>query len=120
MKNLVRAGALGLLLATACAAPAAIAQAAPAAADAVARPATLNLSAYGETRIAPDLATINLGVNTEAPTAAAALQANATQMTKVIAALRKAGIADKDIQTSGLNLSAQYDYVQNQPPKLRG
>jgi uncharacterized protein YggE len=120
MKNLVRAGAFGLLLATACAAPAAFAQAAPGAADAVVRPATLNLSAYGETRIAPDLATINLGVNTEAPTAAAALQANATQMTKVIAALRKAGIADKDIQTSGLNLSAQYDYVQNEPPKLRG
>jgi hypothetical protein len=70
--------------------------------------------------VAPDIATINLGVNTEAPTAAAALQANAAQMTKVIAALRKAGVADKDIQTSGLNLNAQYDYVQNEPPKLRG
>lgn len=120
MKTLARAGAIGLLLATACAAPAALAQTAPAAADTLVRVSTLNLSAYGETHVAPDMATINLGVNTEAPTAAAALQANATQMTKVIAALRKAGIADKDIQTSGLNLNAQYDYVQNEPPKLRG
>jgi hypothetical protein len=120
MKTLARAAAISLLLATACAAPAALAQGAPAVADPAARPGTLNLSAYGETRIAPDMATINLGVNTEAPTAAAALQANATQMTRVIAALRKAGVADRDIQTSGLNLNAQYDYVQNEPPKLRG
>jgi uncharacterized protein YggE len=120
MKTLARAAAIGLLLATACAAPAALAQTAPAAADALSRVSTLNLSAYGETHVAPDMATINLGVNTDAPTAAAALQANATQMTKVIAALRKAGVADRDIQTSGLNLNAQYDYVQNEPPKLRG
>ena len=120
MKTLVRAGALGLSLACAAAAPAALAQSAPAAQDVASRPAVLNLSAYGEVQAAPDMATINLGVNTEAPTAAAALQANAAQMTKVIAALKKAGIADKDIQTSNLNLNAQYDYVQNEPPKLRG
>ncbi|HEX5378781.1 MAG TPA: SIMPL domain-containing protein [Phenylobacterium sp.] len=120
MITLVRAGAIGLLLATAGAAPAALAQAAPAVADSPVRASILNLSAQGEVRLAPDMATINLGVVTEAPTAAGALQANAAQMTRVIAALRKAGIADKDIQTSGLNLGAQYDYVQNEPPKLRG
>ena len=119
MKTFVRAGALALLLATA-AVPAAFAQAAPATADSLFHATTLSLSAYGETRVAPDMATINLGVVTEAPTAAAALQANAAQMTKVTAALKRAGIAEKDIQTSGLNLSAQYDYVQNEPPKLRG
>ena len=120
MKTLVRAGALSLLLATTVAAPAALAQAAPPAADSMFRATTLNLSAYGETRVAPDMATINLGVNTEAPTAAAAMAANATQMNKIFAALRRAGIADKDIQTSGLNLNAQYDYVENNPPRLRG
>jgi uncharacterized protein YggE len=41
-------------------------------------------------------------------------------MTRVAVALRRAGIAERDIQTSGLNLQAQYDYVQNEPPKLRG
>ncbi len=120
MKTFVRAGALSLLLATTIAAPAALAQAAPPAADTMFRATTLNLSAYGETRVAPDMATINLGVNTEAPTASAAMAANATQMNKIFAALRRAGIADKDIQTSGLNLNAQYDYVENNPPRLRG
>lgn len=120
MKTIVRAGALSLLLATTVAAPAALAQAAPPAADSMFRATTLNLSAYGETRVAPDMATINLGVNTEAPTASAAMAANTTQMNKIFAALRRAGIADKDIQTSGLNLNAQYDYVENNPPRLRG
>lgn len=119
MKTLVRAGALALMLATA-AAPAAFAQSARSTADSMFQTTTLNLSAHGETRVAPDKATISLGVVTEAPTAAGALSANSEQMNSVIAALRKAGIADKDIQTSGLNLSPQYDYVQNEPPRLRG
>ena len=80
----------------------------------------LNLSAYGEVKVAPDQATINFGVVTEAPTAQAAMAQNAQQMTRVVAALRRAGINERDIQTSGLNLSAQYDYQQNMPPKLRG
>lgn len=120
MKTLVRAGALGLLLATATAAPAVLAQTPPPSADSMFQATTLNLSAYGEVRVAPDKATINIAVQNEAPTAAAALSANAVKMNEVMAALKKAGIADKDIQTSGLNLNAQYDYVQNEPPKLRG
>jgi len=88
--------------------------------DAAFRASTFNLSAYGETRIAPDMATISLGVQTDAPTAAEALKANSTRMTQVIAALRKAGVAERDIQTSGLNLNPQYIYEQNQPPKLNG
>lgn len=120
MKTIIRAGAMALLLASA-AAPAAFAQTARATtADSMFQTTTLNLSAFGETRVAPDKATINLGVVSEAPTAAAALSANSQEMNKVIAALRGAGIAEKDIQTSGLNLSAQYDYVQNEPPRLRG
>ncbi len=120
MKTFVRAGALALLLATAAVAPAAVAQTPPAGAASMFNATTLNLTAYGETRVAPDKATINLGVVTEAPTAAGALSANGERMNSVIAALRKAGIAEKDIQTSGLNLSPQYDYVQNEPPRLRG
>jgi uncharacterized protein YggE len=81
---------------------------------------SLNLSAYGEVKAAPDMATITFGVQTEAVTAQEAMRDNAAQMTRVVAALRRAGVAERDIQTSGLNLSAQYDYVQNEPPKLRG
>lgn len=120
MKTLMRAAALGLLLTTTAAAPAALAQAAPAAADTMFRATTLNLSAYGETKIAPDMASINLGVMTEGKTAAEAMQANATRMSAVMASLRKAGIADRDIQTSNLNLNPQYKYQENQPPLLIG
>lgn len=115
--TLVKAGALSLAL-TCAAAPAAMAQSA--AADAMFRATTFNLSARGEATAAPDMATINMGVTTTAATAAAAMQANSAEMNKVMAALKKAGIAAKDIQTSGLNLNAQYAYEQNQPPKLTG
>lgn len=59
---------------------------------------------------APDVATVGTGVQTTAPTAQQAMQENAVKTEKLIAALAKAGIAKKDIQTSGINLSAQYDY----------
>ncbi|MBL0946878.1 SIMPL domain-containing protein [Brevundimonas sp.] len=83
-------------------------------------PPYLSLAAYGEVKVAPDMATINFGVMTEAATAEAAMRQNAQYMERVMAALRRAGIAERDIQTSGLNLSAQYDYLPNQPPRLRG
>jgi hypothetical protein len=120
MKTLIRAASLGLALAAGAAAPAAFAQAAPPAADSMFRATTLNLSAYGETKITPDMASITLGVMTEGRTAAEALSANATRMNAVMAALKKGGIAEKDIQTSGLNLNPQYRYVQNEAPQLTG
>jgi hypothetical protein len=119
MKTFLRAGALGLVLAAG-AAPMALAQAAPPAADTMFRATTLNLAADGEIKAAPDMATISLGVMTEAKTAAAAMASNAQRMSQVMAALQKAGIAAKDIQTSGLNLNAQYQYEQNMPPRLTG
>lgn len=119
MKTFLRAGALAVVLASA-AAPMALAQSAPPAAESMFRATTFNLSAYGETRVAPDMANITLGVMTEAPTAAGAMQANATQMNRVVESLRRAGIAAKDIQTSSLNLNPQYHYQENQPPRLTG
>ena len=71
---------------------------------------TLNVTESVEA--APDIATVGTGVQTRAQTAQAAMQQNAAQTEKLIAALAKAGIAKKDIQTSGINLSAQYDYNQ--------
>lgn len=119
MKTLMRSLALSVALA-ATAAPAALAQAPAPAADTMFRATTLNLAAHGETRVAPDMATITLGVMTEGKTAAEAMAANAQRMASVMASLRKAGIADKDIQTSNLNLNPQYRYQENQPPQLIG
>ncbi len=81
---------------------------------------TLSLSAYGETNAAPDKATITLGVQVKAPTAGEAMHEDAARMTQVVAALKKAGIEPKDIQTSNLSLNAAYDYAPNQAPKLVG
>jgi uncharacterized protein YggE len=121
MKTLMRAGLAALALTAAGAAPQALAQQpAASAADTMFRATTFNLAAYGETRIAPDIASINLGVQTDGKTAAEALGANAARMSAVMASLRKAGIADRDIQTSNLNLNPQYRYVENQPPVLIG
>jgi len=121
MKTVLRAASLSLLVAIAGAAAPALAEAsAPSPADSAFHATTLNLAAYGETKIAPDMATINLGVTTEAKTAAEAMTANSRQMNQMLAALAKAGIAAKDIQTSNLNLGAQYAYEQNQPPRLTG
>jgi uncharacterized protein YggE len=117
MKTLFRAAALSALI---LAGSAAAASAQTVSNDAAFRATTLNLSAYGETRVAPDLATISLGVQNVAPTAAEAIRQNAAKMTQVIAALRKAGIPEKDIQTSNLSVSPQYVYQENLPPRLTG
>jgi uncharacterized protein YggE len=84
------------------------------------QPATLNLTATAEVQAAPDIAGIGAGVVTQAAEAQAALAANSEKMVRVIAALKKAGVADRDIQTSGLNLQPQFRYEQNQPPVLTG
>lgn len=91
----------------------------PAAADTVMVP-TLTVSAEGKVARAPDIADISGGVVTIAPTAAAAMADNARRMTAVVAAVRKAGIAERDIQTAGLSLQPQYRYDNNQPPALTG
>ena len=89
-------------------------------ADAAFRATTFSLAAHGETNVAPDMATITLGVQTDDMTAAGALRANGAKMNQVMAALRRAGVADRDIQTSNLNVNPQYVYEQNQPPKFNG
>ena len=81
---------------------------------------TVTLSVEGRVAQAPDIVDISGGVVTSAPTAAAALADNATRMTAVVAAVRKAGIADRDIQTSGLSLQPQYKYANNEAPVLTG
>ena len=100
---------------------AALLLAAPAFADTPAPAATtLSLSVEGEATATPDMATVSFGVQTQGKTAADALQANNARMTAVMAALKSAGIAAKDIQTSSLNLNPQYTYANNVPPVLNG
>jgi uncharacterized protein YggE len=80
----------------------------------------LDIVATGEVTRVPDVARISAGVVTQAPTATAAIQQNAQQMTSVRAALRRAGIADRDIQTSQISLNPEYRYTENRAPTLIG
>ena len=80
----------------------------------------LDISASGESRRVPDVAIISAGVVTRAPTAAAAIAQNAARMERVLAALKAAGIAERDVQTSSINLNPDYRYENNQPPRLTG
>lgn len=80
----------------------------------------LDVNATGEVTRVPDVAMISAGVVTRSTTAAGAMQENAARMERVIAALKRAGIADRDIQTSSINLNPEYRYEENQPPQLVG
>ncbi len=80
----------------------------------------LTLSVRGEARRVPDVATFSAGVVTQSADANAALRANAVQMQRVMQSLTAAGIAERDIQTSGIQLMPQYHYEQNLPPKITG
>lgn len=78
------------------------------AAAADSRPRLLTLTASGEVRAAPDQAQLSAGVVSEAKTAAAALTDNSRKMTAVFAAIKKLGVPDRSVQTSGFNVSPQY------------
>lgn len=80
----------------------------------------LNVSAQAEASRVPDVATISAGVVTQATDGNAAMRQNAEQMAKVVDAIKAAGIADKDVQTSGISLNPQYKYAENQAPKITG
>jgi len=80
----------------------------------------LDITATGEVTRVPDIAIISAGVVSRSSTATGALQDAADRMTRVLAALKRAGVADRDIQTSSVNLNAEYRYPENQAPQLVG
>lgn len=75
----------------------------------------LTVTAQGSSTRTPDMAGYSAGVTTQGATASEALSANSAQMNRVIAALKQAGIADKDIQTSNLNLNPIYAQPKRLP-----
>ncbi|MGB3795424.1 MAG: SIMPL domain-containing protein, partial [Alteraurantiacibacter sp.] len=70
------------------------------------------LSVNESVSVDPDIANLSAGVTTAAPTAVEAMRQNARQMNDVIERIEKLGIDADDIQTSGVNLNAEYDYNQ--------
>ncbi|WP_373488621.1 SIMPL domain-containing protein [Blastomonas sp.] len=70
---------------------------------------------------APDTAIFSTGVTSKAMSAQEALRANSAEMDKVIRQIVALGIKREDIQTSGINLNAEYRYNnEGNPPQFAG
>jgi uncharacterized protein YggE len=86
----------------------------------------ISVSATGTSSIAPDMAILNLSVLRRAETAREALNANSEAMAQVLAAMKEAGVEDRDLQTSNFNISPEYHYPkrassgEQKPPKIVG
>ena len=90
-------------------------------------PGTISIEGHGEVTASPDTAYVTSGVTTQGTTAREALDANNAAMTELIAALKTAGIEDRDIQTSGFSVQPNYVYTDARdangytlPPKIVG
>ena len=80
----------------------------------------LDIIATGEVSRVPDVAVISAGVVSRASTATAALSDSADRMGRVLDALKRAGVAERDVQTSNVSLNPEYRYPQDQSPQLVG
>jgi uncharacterized protein YggE len=70
------------------------------------------MTGTGEVSARPDMVTVTVGVSEQAPTAAAALEANTAKMTALLDTLKAAGIAEKDVQTTNFSVNPRYEFDQ--------
>lgn len=71
---------------------------------------TMNVNGLGATYLTPDIAYIYIGVHNEGATASEAVEANKSQTNAVIAALKKAGVDDKDLRTTNFSIYPSQQY----------
>lgn len=86
-------------------------------------PSVISTSATGEARYVPDRATISIGVQTRAVTAARASADNAVKQRAVIDAIRAQGVAADQISTVNYNLNAEQVYnpqAGDKAPRVTG
>ena len=75
----------------------------------------------GEVRIAPDRATIFVGVQSRATTAAAASSDNARRQRAILDTLRVLGLGSDQLSTMNYNVAPEIQYnPNNQPPRVTG
>jgi uncharacterized protein YggE len=83
----------------------------------------ITIVGQGQVSAAPDVAYVNLGVQTDGKTAQEASQANATAMAAVIDAVKRSGVSDNNIRTQGINISpitAPGRPADSTPPQVVG
>ncbi len=78
----------------------------------------VELTVMEEVDAAPDMVTVGAGVSSEAPTAVETLRQNSRAMRSVIERIKSLGVAERDIQTSSINLNARYDYDQQRQQQI--
>jgi hypothetical protein len=79
-------------------------------------PRTITVTGSGKTVLSPDIAYINIGVQTEGKDAAQAVSDNNQNTQQVIDALLATGVAEEDIQTTNFNIYPRQEYdPQGQP-----
>lgn len=105
----------GLVKSFAAAVAAMMIVATPALAQVQERIPSLNANGEGWVMVVPDIAIVTIGVTTRAEAARAALDQNSAETARVIAAIRAAGVADKDIGTSGF---AVFPVHEERPPRI--
>lgn len=98
----IRAAALGLAL---------VAQPGLALAQAPERP-HISVTGRGQSEVAPDMASVSLGVTSEAEEAQEAMTETSNRVSEMLERLAAAGIEDRDIQTSGLSLQPRWHHPQ--------
>ncbi|HXI11549.1 MAG TPA: SIMPL domain-containing protein [Thermoanaerobaculia bacterium] len=81
---------------------------------------SVSVSGTGKVSLVPDRVTFTLGVQTIAPTVDDAVSQNNTKVARVIAALKRSGAAEKEIQTANFFIMPQQDYSQGQLPRILG
>lgn len=80
----------------------------------------LTVTGTGTVTVVPDLATVRLGVAVERPSAVEARDAAAAAMTRVVAAIRAGGVAERDIATAHVALVPVWWYPADRKPELTG
>lgn len=80
----------------------------------------LTASGHGETRLAPDYAYVTIGVTNQAQNAVDAASENARRFESILGALHSFGLNDHQLLTSRYNLTQNYEYPKNAPPKPSG
>lgn len=72
------------------------------------QPAQITVTGMGEVRAAPDVASLSLGVTTQADTATAAMSQNNAAVAAVMQRLSAAGVEPRDMQTANLSLNPDW------------
>ena len=78
----------------------------------------IELSVSETVKARPDIATVTAGITSQAQTAVEAMRVNAAAMDRVVERIKALGISPDDIQTTGIELGARYDYDQAQQRQI--